>query len=97
METHELAQLIRSQWEKVEKGDVREAKIASEAFKAAGITANVHVGKKPAEFTRRMTLEWYAGSLVDMVDSGQLFGMNAWCNTVDKFCPVEWTQVEEWV
>lgn len=95
METHELVQLVRHHWARVSISGEDIAKEASEAFKAAGITANVHVGKK--NFTRRMTVEWYAGSLVDMVDSGQLLGMNAWCNTVDKFCPKEWAQVEEWV
>lgn len=88
METHELVKLVRDHWAKVVDGGVPEAQAASAAFTDAGITANMHVGG--SNFDPRKTVEWYAGALVDMVDSNSLFGMNAWCNTVDKFAKEEW-------
>lgn len=44
-------------------------------------------GKKPDDFTRRDTLEWYGWSVIDIVDTGSWFAMNSWLNCVDKFAP----------
>lgn len=96
METHELVKLVRHHWARVNIGGPKEAEEASEAFKDAGIKAKVHVGKRPEDFTRRQIVEWYAGNLVSMVDENELFGMNAWCNTVDTFAKEEWQEEEAW-
>ena len=40
-------------------------------------------------FTDEETVEWYAGQLLDIVDTGQWFAVNSIVNTVDKFCPAQ--------
>lgn len=87
MTDDELVKLIRYHWAIVEKGDIPQAAEAAVAFRKAGITANCYVGLDKSQYTRRVTAEWFAGQLVGMVESGNYFGMNAWCNTVDKFVP----------
>jgi hypothetical protein len=54
-------------------------------LKAAGAVKNAHVGKKG--FTPDETVEWYAGQILDILESGSLFAVNSLINCVDKFAP----------
>jgi len=51
-----------------------------------GLGGNCHVG---GDFSKdvdgEMTLEWYAGALVDIYDNKAWYAMNSWINCVDKF------------
>ena len=60
----------------------------SDTFKERGLEANCHQGK-PSEFftNEELTIEWYAGQLLDIVDNQNWFAMNSFINCLDKFCP----------
>lgn len=49
------------------------------------VQPNVHVGRK--DLSPEETVEWYAGQLLDLVDTRAWFGINSWMNCVDKFAP----------
>lgn len=51
----------------------------------AGAVRDIHVGKE--SFSPEETVEWYAGQIIDVLESGQLFAVNSLINCVDKFAP----------
>jgi len=55
-------------------------------LKTAGAIRNIHVGKK--DFTPEETLEWYAGQILDVLESGELHCVNSIANAVDSFIPL---------
>jgi hypothetical protein len=56
------------------------------ALAARGLAANCHVGRRG--LTPDETVEWYAGQLLDIVDSKSWFTMNSFINSLDRFVPV---------
>lgn len=86
----ELTILVRNVASDIDNGNVYTIRKCIQPFINIGITANMHVGKKPEEFegNRKMTLEWYAGSIIDIVYKQSWFAVNSWINCVDKFAPL---------
>lgn len=72
---------------------VRSSDTMSDAFdmkdflKSCGFKSGVHVGADPDSFTDQMTVEWFVGQGISMLEEGQLFGMNSWFNCIEKFIP----------
>lgn len=99
----ELRTLTRSTILIVERGgpDGIEETVAPlrSALAERGLAPRCHVGAEPpliegrSSLTPDMTVEWYAGQLLDIVDKKAWFAMNSLINCVDKFCP-EPTQSE---
>jgi len=99
----ELRALTRSTVLTVERGgpDGIEETVAPlrSALAERGLAPGCHVGTEPpliegrSRLTPDMTVEWYAGQLLDIVDKKAWFAMNSLINCVDKFCP-EPTQSE---
>lgn len=56
-------------------------------LKGIGIVRNVHVGKSPKSFTPIEGVEWYAGQILEALESDSLFAINSLINCVDKFAP----------
>ena len=56
-------------------------------LKTCGFKSNVHVGVDPESFTDKMTVEWYIGQGIYMLEENKLYGMNSWFNTIEKFVP----------
>jgi hypothetical protein len=83
----ELVKLIREVAEIVNTGTESTAISQAQKLKNVGIKANMNVDLG-RELTPRETLEWYAGSFVDIVEEGAWFAMNTWLNCVDKFAHI---------
>ena len=56
------------------------------ALAARGLNPGCHVGLG-RELTSGEGVEWYAGQLLDIVDTEAWFAMNSFINVVDRFCP----------
>jgi len=56
-------------------------------LKSCGFKTHVHVGKDPDSFTEQMTVEWFVGQGISMLEENALFGMNSWFNCIEKFIP----------
>lgn len=55
-------------------------------LRKAGAVKNIHLGKK-TQFTDDESVEWYAGQILDIIESKQLFAVNSLINCLDEFCP----------
>jgi hypothetical protein len=91
---NDLTKLVRETWVKVDAcgvGGIAEAvKPLRVALAARGLGPNCHVGiakKRGYPLTPEETVEWYAGSLLDIVDNEAWWCVNSWLNCVDKFAP----------
>jgi hypothetical protein len=80
MTDQELAELIRNVVTVVDNSNEATIEEAIEPLKRVGLYANMHVGVAEEEFTQRMTLEWYAGSIIDIVEKQSWFAVNSWVN-----------------
>lgn len=79
--------LIRATAKRLEAASTREAALCSDQFRDAGIVSGCHVGKgAEMKDCRLMRMEWFAGQLIDIVESKSWFAVNSWLNCVDKFC-----------
>ena len=56
-------------------------------LKDAGIVSGMHVGGK--NLGPRATLEWYAGQIIEVIQSKAWFAVNSLIGCVDKFAPVD--------
>ena len=88
----ELRDIVRRAVLNISDGGIIEAisnaREVREVLKERGLEANCHQGK-PSEFftNEELTIEWYAGQLLDIVDNQSWFAMNSFINCLDKFCP----------
>lgn len=87
MNDDELCKLIRDAAAELDSGGTLTLRAVADRFRKVLPEGFPHRGK--TEFTRRETLEWYAGELVDISDSNAVFAVNSWLNCVDKFAPEE--------
>lgn len=62
--------------------------VGSSELLNSGIDLNV--SKDLTEEQKIMSLKWYAGQIIQVVEDEKWFAMNAICNTNDKFAPEEW-------
>jgi hypothetical protein len=53
----------------------------------AGIRPNIHVGLRGDQLTSRLKLEWYAGSVLDVIDSESPHARDAIIRALDTFAP----------
>ena len=56
-------------------------------LKSAGFRSGVHVGTDPDLFSDQMTVEWFVGQAISMLENNELIGMNSWFNCIGKFVP----------
>lgn len=87
MTDDELCKLIRDAASELDSGGVSTLREVADRFRKEIPSGFPHRGK--TEFTRRETLEWYAGELVDIADTNALFAVNSWLNCIDKFAGVQ--------
>lgn len=97
----ELAEIIRTVSGFVSTFGKIHAKEFIEPLYAAGISGPMHRGKGwrmviGDDIGFRMQLEWFAGELVDMIESSKELGVNAWINCTDKFTHVSEEQPSFW-
>jgi hypothetical protein len=85
MTDQELAELISNVVTVVDNSNEGTIEEAIKSLIDAGITANMHVGVPQENFTQRMVLEWYAGSIINIVEKQSWFAVNSWINCCDKF------------
>ena len=85
MTNKELAELIRAVALVIDNSNEVTIQDAIEPLKNVGIYANMHVGTPQEHFTPRMVLEWYAGSIIDIVEKQSWFAVNSWINCCDRF------------
>lgn len=89
---NDLKEVLRIVVHNIEKGGVRTAihdsEFVREELKKRGLGPGCHVGATP-EFLLEgdHTVEWYAGQLLSIVDSGSWLAMNSYINSLDIFCP----------
>jgi hypothetical protein len=90
----QLSKIIREVHRNIAKGSASTIHHDIQPLYDLGLKANMHVGEsekfKELEGTdqgRLMTLEWYAGSIIDIVENKSYFAVNSWLNCIDKFCP----------
>lgn len=85
--THgELTKLVRSTIEAVDKmGPGQDFEPLLRRLRAAGVVRNMHVGAKNLD--ARGQLEWYAGQILDVIESRAWFAVNSLVNVCDKFAP----------
>jgi hypothetical protein len=69
-------------------GFIRKDLVGDETLKAIPQDKNPN---KMTEDERMLILRWYAGSIIDVIDSGTMHGVNSLINCVDKFSPECWT------
>ena len=50
-----------------------------------GLPPRVHEGRR--DMDENETIEWFAGQILDVVDSRAWFAVNSLINCCDKFCP----------
>ena len=74
-------------------GDAFDAK---DFLKSCGFRSGVHVGIDPDSFTEQMTVEWFIGQGISMLEENQLFGMNSWFNCIEKFIPFNYEIVTDY-
>ena len=55
-------------------------------LKAKNLGPNCRVGEKMEDGSEEC-VEWYAGQLLAIIDTQQLFAMNSLINCLDRFCP----------
>ena len=90
MTTDEFRTLTRKTVLAIDKTDPAGVEEAVAPLRAAlaerGLSPNCHLGggRQP---TQDEVVEWYAGQLLDIVDTQAWESMNAAINFVDKFCP----------
>ena len=89
MVTWDELRLVRRLWDlktRFEQGADwdRVLRDAAAEFEAAGVVADLHVGR--TDLTPRERVEWYAGQLVSVAQHDG-FGLGTWCNCLDKFVP----------
>lgn len=80
-------EFVRMWSQQIDRGGEDTVRQAARAFEAVGFVRGQHVGADPVLMTPRTTLEWYAGQLIDMAETGAWFGINSWINCTDKFAP----------
>lgn len=102
MNSSELTKLIREIVTDIEYGNELTALKHIPKLESLGISANMHVGsplfekmngkenKDLTEEERLLGLEWYAGSLIDIVDNEGWHVMNSFINSLDRFAPKDW-------
>lgn len=59
-------------------------------FKKLGVKPNIHDGKGDqmkgdSNEAKQMTMEWFAGQLMEIIRKKQWFAVNSWLNCVEKF------------
>jgi hypothetical protein len=81
----ELCRTVRRVIEDLDRSGTGSAKACVEPLRAL-VQPNVHVGRK--DLSPEETVEWYAGQILDIVDTEKWFAVNSLINCVDKFAPV---------
>ena len=102
MTSKELTRELRVIVDAIDGGDENIATIQLPKLKGLGLYANMHVGddrfenmlgKKNEDLTeeeRMLVLEWYGGSIVDIIEKQGWFAMNSIINCRDNFAPKTW-------
>jgi hypothetical protein len=80
-----LRETVRDVVAKLEKSGPGDARSLVEPLRAF-VQPGVHVGTKP---TGEAVVEWYAGQLLDIVDTEAWFAMNSILSNVDSWVPAE--------
>ena len=76
---------------RVRDGGLSDAGSMAIFLKENGFKSGEHVGKDPDTFTPEMTIEWYLGQGIQIVESEAWFAMNSWLNCIEKFIPEDMT------
>jgi hypothetical protein len=85
MNDNRLSELVRLVVSTLDKTDPDRAKAAIQPLKNAGLTSGLHMRKG---LNARETLEWYAGQIIDVIDTESWFAVNSIIQCVDEFAPV---------
>ncbi len=83
----ELAKVIDWQIQRIEALGQQEHRIAAAYFKSLGIEANCHVGTGKS-LTRRETLEWFAGQVMDAMERGDVLALGQMFQSRQRFTGV---------
>lgn len=88
MNDDQLRTLIRDIVDKLAKGEPGDAIDLVQPLRDAGIEPNMKVGLEQEAYEEgRTRMEWYAGQILDVVDSKSWLAVNSIVNCVDRFCP----------
>lgn len=86
MSDKQLTELIRKVIKDLDGAKPDKAPQVVAPLRAAGITPGMHQGA--GEFSGgRMTLEWYAGQILEVIDVQAWHCVNSVINVCDKFAP----------
>lgn len=58
-----------------------------QALKDLGVVANTNVGRTDMQDGDDECVKWYAGQLLEILESKDYFAVNSIINCLDKFCP----------
>ncbi len=86
-----LRTTVRAVAAALETGGVSSVKRIVEPLRGL-VEPNVHLGRN--DLNPDECVEWYAGQLLDIVDTEKWFAVNSWLNCVDKFAPAPTGSVE---
>lgn len=75
---------------KARTGKFEDAFDMKDFLKSCGFRSNVHVGLDPKAYTEQITVEWYIGQGIHMLEENALFAMNSWFNCIEKFIPEDY-------
>jgi len=86
-----LRTIVRKAIQDLDNGHITEAMMVAETLRHAlaerGLVAGCHLGNK--SMTPEQQVEWYAGQILDCIDTRAWFAMNTIINTCDLYCPAK--------
>jgi hypothetical protein len=71
----------------VEKGGIPDAQAMAHTLRENGYIAHEFVDHRTGAFTPEMTIRWFLGQGIAIVDEGAYFAMNSWINCIEKYVP----------
>jgi len=83
--SQKLHTAVRKAIKTLDSGGTETVKTALTLLHKGGAVRNIHVGF--TNFTPVQTMEWYAGQIVDILESESWFAVNSLINLLEKFCP----------
>lgn len=72
---------------RVRDGGVAEAFNMAVFLREQGYVKNEFVGVDPDKFDDNMTLRWYLGQGISIVEDNEWIAMNSWLHCIEKYVP----------
>lgn len=82
-----LRTVVRECIKFLSEGSTERAENVTVMLKQAGAVRNIHLGRKDLIEGSDEAVEWYAGQIIDVLESEKWFAVNSLINCVDRFAP----------